>query len=100
MDPFRPPKPAPGDELRTDETIAIEALGHLAADPERLHRFFALTGIGPAGLRAAAADPRFLGGVLEFYAGDEKSLLDLAAATGRDPRRIAAARERLCGRME
>ena len=46
------------------ENLAIQALGFLAQDPERLGRFLSLAGIGPGMIRQAAADPAFLSGVL------------------------------------
>ena len=39
------------------ENLAIQALSFLAADPERLGRFLAITGIGPDAIRKAAVDP-------------------------------------------
>ena len=47
------------------EQLAIAALGFIAAEPERLGRFLALTGIGPDSIRAAAREPQFLAGVLD-----------------------------------
>ena len=51
------------------EALAVSALAFLAA-----------TGIGPAEIRAAARQPGFLAGVLEYIASDER----LAAAFTRD----------------
>ena len=42
------------------ENLAIQALGFLAGDPERLGAFLAATGIGPETIRKAAAEPRSL----------------------------------------
>ena len=50
----------------TDAGIA--ALAFLAEDEERLSRFLALSGLGPHNLREAAAQPTFLGAVLEYLA--------------------------------
>ncbi|ODN70012.1 DUF3572 domain-containing protein [Methylobrevis pamukkalensis] len=74
------------------EAIAISALGHLAGDEEALGRFLALTGIGPADLRLAAAEPGFLVGVLEFFLEDESLLLSFASNAALRPTMIAAAR--------
>jgi len=57
------------------EALALHALAFLAEDPERLGRFLALTGIGPADLKARAGEPEFLGGVLDHLLGDERLLL-------------------------
>ncbi len=85
-------RPVSRDEA---ESLAIEALGFLAGDPELLSRFLALTGIAPESLRAAAAQPGFLGGVLAFVAGHENTLTDFAAAAGKTPETVAAAHRAL-----
>ena len=53
------------------ETLAIAALGYLAAEPEQLGGFLAATGIGPEQIRKAARDREFLSGVLDYFSGDE-----------------------------
>jgi hypothetical protein len=80
------------------EAIAIGALGHIAADPDTLGRFLALTGLGPETLRRAAADPAFLARVLDYVAEDEKLLLAYASASGHAPESILAAHHALGGR--
>ena len=86
----------PGSVSRHEaESLAIEALGFLAGDPELLSRFLALTGIEIASLRAAAAQPGFLAGVLAFVAGHEKTLTAFAAAAGKTPETVAAAHRAL-----
>jgi len=60
------------------ESLAIQALGFMASDPERLGAFLAATGIGPEAIRLAAADPSFLAGVLDYVAADEPLLLAVA----------------------
>jgi hypothetical protein len=45
------------------EGLAIQALAFIAGDSERLGRFLAVTGIGPAEIRTAAREPGFLVGV-------------------------------------
>ena len=74
------------------EAIAVEALGFLAADQERLRRFLELSGLLPSKIRAAAAEPGFLAGVLDHVAADERLLLALAEATAKRPELIMAAR--------
>ena len=75
------------------EIVAIQALSFVAGDPERLGVFLAETGIGPETLRLAAADPRFLAGVLDFVLRDDATVKAFAAASELDPTTIAAARE-------
>jgi Protein of unknown function (DUF3572) len=79
------------------EALAIQALSFLAGRPEELGRFLSLTGIGPASLRQAAADPAFLGGILDFLLQDEPLLLGFAEESGLAPAAVAMARRRLAG---
>jgi len=79
------------------EKLAISALAFLAQDPEQLSRFLAITGIEPGAIRAAAADPQFLAGVLDHVAGDEKLLLAVAADAGVGPQEIERAHAALSG---
>ena len=78
--------------------LAVAALSFLAAEPERLERFLALTGLGPQSLRAAAREPSFLIGVLEHVAGDETLLLAFADEGEIDPQDVGRALETLAGR--
>ena len=64
------------------EKLAISALSFMASDPERLGRFLAISGIGPEAIRKAAADPRFLSGVLDHVVSDEPLLLAVAEHIG------------------
>jgi hypothetical protein len=82
------------------EALAIQALTFIASDSERLGRFLAITGIGPAQIRAAAQEPGFLIGVLEHLAGDERLLSAFAAETGLDPAAIGKALAALGGHWE
>ncbi|MFZ1962047.1 MAG: DUF3572 family protein [Roseiarcus sp.] len=75
------------------ESVAIAALGFLAADAARLQRFLAVSGLGPHNLRQAAADAGFLAAVLDYVASDERLLIAFAASEGLDPARIARARQ-------
>jgi hypothetical protein len=79
------------------EQLAIAALGFIAAEPERLGRFLAMTGIGPESIRDAAREPRFLAGVLDHIAGDEPLLLAFAAENEIDPEHVMLARDILVG---
>src|ERR1700754_1732680 len=77
------------------EILAIQALGFIAQDGERLGRFLAITGMGPAEMRAAARDLHFLSGVLDYISGDEELLVAFAEHAGIDPGSIAIARHAL-----
>ena len=84
---------------RTDaaETLAVQALGFIAADQDRLLRFLDLTGLSPATIRSAATSPQFLTAVLDHLLGDETLLLAFAAEADCDPAAVGRARERLAG---
>jgi Protein of unknown function (DUF3572) len=80
------------------EALAITALQFIAAEPERLGRFLAVTGLGPQSIREAARDPQFLAGVLDHIAGDERLLLAFAAENEFDPNDVIRAHDTLSGR--
>ena len=80
------------------EALAVAALSFLAAEPERLGAFLALSGIGPESIRAAAREPHFLAGVLDHVAADERLLVAFAADAGIDPADVGRARTALAGR--
>jgi len=79
------------------EGLAIQALTFIAGDGERLGRFLAVTGIGPAEIRAAAREPGFLAGVLDYMASDDRLITAFAGETGLDPAEIDRARATLAG---
>ncbi|MCI0598823.1 MAG: DUF3572 domain-containing protein [Beijerinckiaceae bacterium] len=75
------------------ESLAIEVLTFLAGEPARLDRFLSLSGLEAGHLRSAAADPGFLGSVLDYLASDEPLLLAFAANAGHEPSTVSKARE-------
>jgi hypothetical protein len=82
------------------EGLAIQALTFIAGDGERLGRFLATTGTGPAEIRVAAREPGFLIGVLDHLAADERLLTAFAAEAGVDPSDIGKALAALGGHWE
>jgi hypothetical protein len=80
------------------EKLAVEALSFIASDSERLGRFLAATGIGPADIRAAAREPLFLAGVLDHLANNETELIAFATQSGHRPEDVLISRDRLAGR--
>ena len=80
------------------ENLAIQALGFMAGDPERLGAFLAATGIGPEMIRKAAAEPAFLAGVLDHVCGDEALLIAVAERAGVPPEEVEHAHAVLSGR--
>jgi hypothetical protein len=77
------------------EIVAVQALSFIAGDPERLGAFLAESGIGPETLRTAAADPHFLGSVLDFVMRDDATVKAFADVSKLHPTNIAAARQAL-----
>ena len=80
--------------------LAIAALRFIAEEPERLRVFLSLTGIDPQAIRAAAREPGFLLGVLDYLAGDESLLLVFAEASEINPDDVRVARSVLAGGEE
>lgn len=73
------------------EALAIQALGFIAADPELLPRFLAITGIEAQAIRHAAREPGFLAGVLQFIAAHEPTLMRFSQESDIRPQDISAA---------
>lgn len=79
------------------EGVAIQALSFIAGEPERLGAFLAATGIGPGKIRAAAREPGFLAGVLQYLASDESLAAAFVAETKCEADDIAKANIALGG---
>lgn len=77
--------------------LAVQALSYIAGDTELFERFLNLTGLDVANLRAAARDPGFLVGVLDFLLGHEPTLLGFAGQADVAPERVSQARQQLAG---
>jgi uncharacterized protein DUF3572 len=82
------------------EGLAIQAFTYIAGNGERLGRFLAATGMGPAEIRAASREPGFLVGVLDHVAQNERLLTDFAADSGVNPVDIGRALAALGGYWE
>lgn len=79
------------------EMLGIQALTFIAMEPERLGRFLAISGIGPDSLRAAAKDPGFIRGVLDYIMGNEKELMEFTEFLSVEPSAVGQARAALGG---
>lgn len=79
------------------EIIALNALGFLAAEPDRLRRFMDLSGLDLDAIRASASEPAFLGALLDHLLADESLLLVFAADHDISPERILTLRRKLPG---
>jgi len=78
-------------EREAAEALAIRALGFIASDAVLLPRFLAITGIEAKDVRAAARQPGFLAGVLQFLLAHEPTLMQFAEAAGIDAAEVARA---------
>lgn len=79
------------------ERLGALALAWLAQDDELLGPFMAASGADPAQLRAMAADPGFLGFVLDFVLQDDATVIGLAAFAAVPPDHVARARALMPG---
>lgn len=77
------------------EMIGVAGLSYLAAEPERIGRFLAVTGLGPESVRAASRDDSFFPALLDYLLANETELLAFAEEMKLDPARIGAARDLL-----
>jgi hypothetical protein len=91
-----PMRPAPMGRAQAED-LAVRAMAWMASDAELTGRFLATAGAGPEELRARAADPDFLGFVLDFLLADEVALVAFAAAEGIRPEQPMRARAALAG---
>jgi hypothetical protein len=84
-------------DAETSQTIALKALGYLAADEDLLEPFLGATGLVVDDLRTGATDSAFLAGVLDYFLQNEALLLAFAASEELAPETIVRARQRLPG---
>lgn len=79
------------------EFIAVKGLQYLAGDEEQLNRFLSITGCDVQSLRENAQSPEFLAGILEFFLGNESTLLAFCAEHSINPAEIQGAQYQLGG---
>lgn len=79
------------------EVLAIQALGWIVEREELSGAFLGATGASVEELRSRAADPEFLGFVLDFLLGDEDALIAFAEDAGVPPDAPMRARAALPG---
>ncbi len=79
------------------ETLGLRALAWLAGNDELLPVFLGSTGASVADLRDRAAEPEFLGSVLEFLMMDDAWVVAFCDAEGLDYQAPAEARAALPG---
>lgn len=79
------------------QVVALQALSWLAEDAERLERFLQASGAGVADLRDRAAEPDFLGAVLDHLLTEEDWVLAFCGQNGLAPDLPLRARAALPG---
>ncbi|MES2816522.1 MAG: DUF3572 domain-containing protein [Pseudomonadota bacterium] len=79
------------------QTLAIQALGWIAAEDEIFPVFLTATGAGIAELRSRAADPEFLAAVLDFLLQHDRWVVAFCDAEGHPYTAPQAARAALPG---
>ena len=85
------------DKREYAETIALEALAWLAGNNELLPVFLGASGVSATDLRRRAAEPEFLGSVLDFLMLDDAWVVEFARAAGIAPEALRPARRALPG---
>ncbi|MBU6442640.1 MAG: DUF3572 family protein [Alphaproteobacteria bacterium] len=85
-----------GLETSRAETVALEALGFLAA-ADALGRFMAASGADIDVIRARAGDPEFLAAVMDFLLGDDALVTDFCAQQELDSAALHRLRRALPG---
>lgn len=85
--------------MKQEQAIAVgqKALIWMAEEPDLLAGFLAASGLAPDDIRARAADPEFLGFVLDFVLAADAHVLAFAAAAALPPEATARARAALGG---
>ena len=82
------------------QTLALNALRHIAGDGDMLGRFLRISGLEPDDLRQRAGDPELLAAVIDFLLSDEILCTGFLAVEGIDAKTLHAARRALPGAPE
>ncbi len=86
-----------GNTRESAEVIGLQALAWLATNDDLLPSFLGSTGASESDLRERAADPQFLGAVLDFLMMDDAWVVGFCDAQGLPYDRIMPARAALPG---
>lgn len=81
----------------TAETIALQALGHLAGTEEDFARFLTISGLDAGSLKARTGEPEVLAAVLDFLLRNEALLVDFCQSGSIDARDVHRAHHLLGG---
>ncbi|MEI9888165.1 MAG: DUF3572 domain-containing protein [Rhizomicrobium sp.] len=81
----------------TAQTLALKALGFVAASDGALERLLELSGLDRDTLRRRAGETEMLASLLDFLLADEGLLVDFCHGEAIDPRAVHMARHVLGG---
>ena len=87
-------------DLTQAESVAAEAFGFLAAEPEYFSRFSAVTGLDIGDIAEISGSRGFLAAVLEYVVGDESLLLSFCENHGYQPEVVGQSSLLLAGSQE
>ncbi|MBT3790630.1 MAG: DUF3572 domain-containing protein [Alphaproteobacteria bacterium] len=79
------------------QIIALQALAWIASDEDLLQAMLERTGASGDDLRANAADPDFLGAVMDFLMENEEALTDFCETSSLKPEMARQVRHALPG---
>ena len=71
------------------DDLVMQVLVFLSGRPENMERFFAISGLAPADLRARLNEVSFQDGLLDYLMGNEPLLLAFCEEAGEDPAFVA-----------
>ena len=80
-------------DMNDAQSVALQLLAYLLAEPQRQSRFMATTGLQPGDVRGIASSPDFMASVLEYTLADESLLLAFCLEARVQPGTIAPAFE-------
>jgi Protein of unknown function (DUF3572) len=87
-------------QLEAAQTLALQALGWIAAEDEVFPQFLTATGANLGDLRARATDPDFQGAVLDFLMQDDRWVVAFCDGQGHPYTAVQLARAALPGGAE
>ncbi|MBY0561231.1 MAG: DUF3572 domain-containing protein [Hyphomicrobium sp.] len=82
------------------ESLALQVLAFLLADPNQTSRFLSLTGLSPDDLRGVASSSELQAAMFEYILSDEGLLLSFCQEAGIDPAIMGPAHQLLTGPID
>ncbi|KFI33636.1 hypothetical protein CG51_09425 [Haematobacter missouriensis] len=85
------------NERESAETLAIAALGWLAADEDRWQRYLGATGASAESVARSAREPELLAAVMDFLLTEDQLVMAFATDAGVRPEAVLRTRRLLPG---